>query len=118
MILLYFVSLCRMNTGSIFSSEISSRQGYFHQLLSLYIMYIVVFLFSLGVWMCLAGCSGDRTVRSSNGHLKREDQIIPLEFHPTRGENYNCSGSEQTKRNMMLIGSHAQHGSDSLRTCH
>ena len=48
-----FVSLCRMNTGSIFSSEISSRQGYFHQLLSLYIMYImyiVVFLFSLGVW--------------------------------------------------------------------
>ena len=79
-----------------------------------YHVYRGVFVFS---W-CLAGCSGDRTVQSSNGHLKREYQIIPLEFHPTRGENYNCNGSEQTKRNMMLTGSHAQHGSDSLRTCH
>lgn len=96
MILLY--SLCRMNTGSIFSSEISSRQGYFHQLLSLYIMYImyiVVFLFSLGISWCLAGCSGDRTVRSSNG---RSVKIKSFRWNFTRHEAKTTTATAANKQ--------------------
>jgi hypothetical protein len=61
----------------------------------MYIMYIVVFLFSLGISWCLAGCSGDRTVRSSNG---RSVKIKSFRWNFTRHEAKTTTATAANKQ--------------------